>query len=338
MSLLRQCQKAFESISSEWSFCAGAAAGVLFAPAALVAFFLLPRNRGFWLAAGTLLVLLFQWLPSLWSPVPVQKVLNGPRAFVEYEVQLTDLRLSKVPGLDRKNGLTADIRKIRLSGEEKFQHCSGQVMIYSDLPVPQSYGAILSGTGTLQSTERASGQEKWLLFTDTFHLTAIENRWQGVILAIRDVLLCRLCTHISDDTNRNLAAAFFFGFTGGLTQERKQDFAAAGMIHLFAVSGLHVGLVALLMLCVLRFLPFQIRCFTVVGLVFFYVLLTGAAVPSVRAGVMIGLLLLCRGFLLAASSLRLLGAAAGMIIIADPEALFSPGFHYSFFITAGLLL
>ncbi|MBE6385181.1 MAG: hypothetical protein E7048_05910 [Lentisphaerae bacterium] len=53
---------------------------------------------------------------------------------------------------------------------------------------------------------------------------------------------------------------------------------------------------------------------------------------------MIGMVLICRGMLFTVSSLRLLGAAAGVIVIADPEALYSVGAHYSFFITASLLL
>ena len=67
MYVLRQCQKAFESLSSEWCFFAGAAAGVLFPPAALLAGIILPLNRAFWVAAGTLAVLLLQWGNVLFS-------------------------------------------------------------------------------------------------------------------------------------------------------------------------------------------------------------------------------------------------------------------------------
>ena len=124
-----------------------------------------------------------------------------------------------------------------------------------------------------------------------------------------------------------------------MTPQRRKDFAAAGTIHLFAVSGLHVGMAAMLILLSLRLLPFfRLRCFAAAAGVWGYVLLTGAAVPAVRAGVMIGLFLLCRGLLLSVPALRLMGVAAGIIIIADPESLSSVGFHYSFLITACLLL
>ena len=337
MYLLRQCQKAFESLSAEWCFFAGAAVGVICPPAALLAGILFPLNRAFWTAVGTIMVLLFQWGSFLFSEPHIDRFLSGRPAAVEYEIKLTDNRLSKLPELDRRRGVTAQLLKFRRTGEELFRPCSGEVVFFSNLPVPQTYGAVLSGRGILEPFEY-SEKQSWSLSGDFFRLERVECSLFTYLLEIRDKFLRRLCSNISNDTDRNLAAAFFFGFTGGLTPERRQDFAAAGTVHLFAVSGLHVGMAALLVLWGLRFLPFRLRNFSGALMILFYVLLTGGAVPAVRAGVMIGLILVCRGMLLSVSSLRLMGAAAGLILIADPEALTSAGFHYSFFITAVLLL
>ena len=338
MFLLRQCQKTFESISSEWSFCAGAAAGVIFPPAAFAACLLLPLKRFFWVAAGTLLALLFQWGASLFSEPHFETLIKARAATVEYEIKLTDKCMSELPDLDRRKGVTARVLKIRRNGEKEFLPCSGEVILYSNLPPPPKYGAILTGKGALRLSNFPHSRKRWLLQTNIYRLERVEGTFRGGLLVIRDKFLEKLCSNIRNDTNRNLAAAFFFGFTGGLTTERRQDFAAAGTIHLFAVSGLHVGMAALLVLWGLRFLPFRLRCFGAVLFVWFYVLLTGAAVPAVRAGFMIGMFLIFRGLLLAVSPLRLLGAAAGIIIIADPRALYEAGFQFSFFITAVLLL
>ena len=338
MYVLRQCQKAFESLSSEWCFFAGAAAGVLLPPAALLAGIILPLNRAFWVAAGTLAVLLLQWGNVLFSDPHFETYLDHRPAYAEYEIKLTDSRLSTLPHLDRRRGVVAELRKLRLSGENEFRLCSGKVTFYSNLPPPQIHGTVLTGRRTLEPFDRSIKDRHWILVSDRGNVKGVERSWQTWLLEVRDKLLSRLCSHISDDTNRNLACAFFFGFTGGLNTERRQDFAAAGTVHLFAVSGLHVGMVALLVLWGLRCLPFRMRCFGAALMIGFYVLLTGAAVPAVRAGVMIGMVLVCRGMLLAVSSLRLLGAAAAVIVIADPDALNAVGAHYSFFITASLLL
>ena len=338
MFLLRQCQKTFESISSEWSFCAGAAAGVIFPPAAFAACLLLPFNRFFWVAAGTLLALLFQWGNFLFSEPHFEKFINGRTASVEYEIKLTDQCMSELSCLDRRKGVTARVQKIRPAGAKEFLPCSGEVILYSNLPTPRKYGSVLTGRGALRLSNAPQLRKRWLLQSDICRLERVERTFRGGLLVIRDKFLEKLCSNIRNDTNRNLAAAFFFGFTGGLTTERRQDFAAAGTIHLFAVSGLHVGMAALLVLWGLRFLPFRLRCFGAVLLIWFYVLLTGAAVPAVRAGFMIGVFLICRGLLLSVSPLRLLGAAAGIIVITDPGAIHEAGFQFSFFITAVLLL
>ena len=338
MYLLRQCQKAFEALSSEWCFFAGTAAGVICPPAALLAGILFPLNRAFWVAAGTMAVLLFQWGSVVFSPAHFEKQLSRRPVRIGYEIKLTDHRLSALPELDRRRGVYARLVKFRRMGEKDFHLSGGEVTFYANIPIPQIYGAVLTGEGILEPFDPSAKNRHWILTGDLFRLKQLDRSFFTYMLEIRDKLLERLCSNISNDTNRNLAAAFFFGFTGGLTSERRQDFAAAGTVHLFAVSGLHVGMAALLVLWGLRFLPFRLRCFGAALMIFFYVMLTGAAVPALRAGVMIGFILVCRGLLLSVSSLRLMGAAGGLILIADPEALSSIGFQYSFFITAVLLM
>lgn len=338
MNFLHCCRKQFENISSEWSFCAGAAAGVLFAPAALVLCLFLPRSRMTALAAGTLLVLLVQLGGALQGPVSFEKLLEDRGAQIEYEVRLDDLRLTRVPGLEQPRGVAAELKRFRFAGGEEWHSCRGRITFFSNLPVPPEYGMCLSGTGTLIKSSLPWDRDPWRIFTDTYQIRGCEKTWRTWVLKLRDSLLERLCSNIRDDTDRNLAAAFFLGTTGGMTQERRRDFAAAGTVHLFAVSGLHVGMAAMLILLLLRFTPFVFRCFAAALLVWCYVLLTGAAVPALRAGFMIGLFLCFRGLLLSVSPLRIMGIAAAVIIIADPDALYSIGFHYSFLITAVLLL
>lgn len=340
MSFLHKCQSTLESISSEWSFCAGAAAGVIFAPAALLLCLFLSPSRRLWLAAGTMAVLLCRLLFLCWNAPSFESFMDRRAALVEYELSLEDLRLSEVESLEQPQGLRAELRKLRFRwGKEKEKQCRGQVILYANKPLPRRYGTLLRGTGVLDPPESESFRKEWRLFADECESAGFENSWRSCSQWMRDKLLSRLCRFIHDDTNRNLAAAFYLGNTGGMTLQRRKDFAAAGTIHLFAVSGLHVGMAAMLILLLLRFLPFfRVRCFLAAAGVWCYVFLTGAAVPAVRAGVMIGVFLICRGMLLSVPPLRLMGIAAGIIIIADPGALSSVGFQYSFLITACLLL
>lgn len=338
MFLLRKCQRAFEGISSEWSFCIGAAVGVVFAPAALLLCLLFPRSRALWLATGTMLFLAFRFIPGLFALPEFEKVVDGKWAYGEYEIRIEDLRMTEAPDLERPRGVWAELLAFSCGAEKKKIPCRGKVLVFSNYPLPKRYGAVVTGRGTLLPPEEARPNSAWLLLTDGWKLKRYDKSWRSDLQFVRDILLERLTSSIIDDTNRNLAAAFYLGNTSGMNPERRRDFIAAGTVHLFAVSGLHVGMFALLLLLLFRVFPFRFRCFAAAAGVWGYVLLTGAAVPAVRAGFMIGLFLLCRGMLLTTPSLRLMGVAAGIIIITDPASLNAVGFHYSFLITAVLLL
>ena len=338
LNLLRQWQKNLECISSEWCFCAGTVFGVFCAPFSLLFCLLLPPGRAFWMAVGTCGVLFLQLISFVFAPPHFETITGNRSARINYEIHLNDLRITEVDSLDLPKALRAQLTKIRFEGEKETWPCRGEVIVFPEIPPPRSHGNIITGKGTLQAPAEGDTWNSWLLVSENSSVTGRKNTLRTTVLKIRDILLRKLCSSISGDNNRNLAGAFFLGTTGGMTPERRRDFVAAGTVHLFAVSGLHVGMAAMLFLLMLRIFPFRIRCFTAAVLVWVYVFLTGAAVPAVRAGVMISLFLICRGMLLSVSTLRIMGAAAGIIIISDPGAVKSVGFHYSFLITAVLLL
>lgn len=139
---------------------------------------------------------------------------------------------------------------------------------------------------------------------------------------------------------RALVAGITLGAREAASDEFADAFRQTGTFHLFSVSGLHVGMFALLLWMVLRPLGFTRRkaVLLIVPLVFFYSLVTGASAPSLRAAVMISVAL--GGFLLdrpntPANSL----AAATLLLLAwDTSQLFSPGFQLSFSIVAAIFL
>ena len=334
MSLLLQCRKALETLSSEWSFCAGTVLGAAF-PAALPAGLLLPFRRAVWFFAGAVCVLVSIAIARFVPPPDFRELLGNRPANILYEVELTDPRLSAVPGIGVPAGVRCRLRRLKFPGEKDFRSCRGEVLFYSRLPVPRICGTVLSGQGICHMPEHGS---LWHLDGGLYRKEGMRFSLSGFFQKGRDLFLSRICSGIRSDDCRQLATAFFFGATGGMTPERRGPFTAAGTVHLFAVSGLHVGMVSGLLLLLLRFLPFRIRYFSTAALTWVYVLLTGAAVPALRAGVMMTLFLLARGCLFKVSIRRLLGAAAGIAVVMDPSSLTSPGFQYSFFITASLLL
>jgi competence protein ComEC len=130
----------------------------------------------------------------------------------------------------------------------------------------------------------------------------------------------------------------------GLRHQTRDDieepFQQTGTLHLFAVAGLHVGIVARLLwtvAMVLR-LPRKTATALIIPLLFFYAAITGLHTASVRAAVMSALLLGGIFFDRKVLALNSLAAAAFLILLFDSNQLFTSGFQLSFAVVGTIVL
>ena len=134
------------------------------------------------------------------------------------------------------------------------------------------------------------------------------------------------------------------GMALGLRHETEEDieepFQQTGTLHLFAVAGLHVGIVAQLLwiLAMVLHLPRKWTIALIIPALFFYAAVTGLHTSSVRAAVMSAVLL--AGFFVERKvfALNSLAVAAFLILMWDPNELFSIGFQLSFSVVAAIIL
>lgn len=164
---------------------------------------------------------------------------------------------------------------------------------------------------------------------------------KAAALAMRSQMLQILGVGIEDSPGiRALVAGITLGTREAASDEFADAFRQTGTFHLFSVSGLHVGMFALLLWMLLRPLGFTRRrsVLLIVPLLFFYSLVTGASAPSLRAAIMISVAL--GGFLMDRPNTpaNSLAAAALLLLAWDTEQLFLPGFQLSFFIVASIFL
>jgi competence protein ComEC len=139
---------------------------------------------------------------------------------------------------------------------------------------------------------------------------------------------------------RGVLRALLLGDRSLLAEATEEKFARSGLMHLLAVSGLHVLLVGWLFFQGVRpsllrmglhWRPAEFtRAALTLGVLGFYVLLAGAPASATRATVMAALLM---GATLAqrpTRSLNALGAAAVLLLLWRPAQLFEAGFQLSF--------
>jgi len=137
---------------------------------------------------------------------------------------------------------------------------------------------------------------------------------------------------------------FINGLALGLRHQTPEDieepFQQTGTLHLFAVAGLHVGIVAQLLwlLASVSRLSRKWAAALIIPALLFYAAVTGLHISSIRAAVMASIL--CAGFFFDRKVLALnsLAAAAFLLLAFNTQEIFSAGFQLSFAVVGTILI
>lgn len=125
-----------------------------------------------------------------------------------------------------------------------------------------------------------------------------------------------------------------------LTPEQKQLFLANGTMHLFAISGLHIGVIALCFHQLLTLLRLKrgARAVTTLAAVALFVLVTGGSASSWRALLMVACFYLTSFGQKQASPINALVLSAFIYLLSLPGQLFQAGFQMSYFTVSAILM
>ena len=132
--------------------------------------------------------------------------------------------------------------------------------------------------------------------------------------------------------------AMLFGDRLGLNREMRKGFEQTGSFHLFVVSGMHIGLIALGIFWVARRtrLPMWAGTFVTIALTTGYAALTGFGIPVQRALGMASIFLIARLLDRQHNTLNALGAAVLGALAWSPSSLFEASFQMTFLAIVGV--
>ncbi|MGB5289038.1 MAG: DNA internalization-related competence protein ComEC/Rec2, partial [Ignavibacteriaceae bacterium] len=115
-----------------------------------------------------------------------------------------------------------------------------------------------------------------------------------------------------------------------ISYQTKQQFINAGVVHVLAVSGLHVGYIILIFLFVFGRFNLYLRSFlTITGLLFF-MFITGIPPSVFRATVMAIVIIVAYLSNRSTNLFNSISIAALIILIINPNEIYNPGFQLSF--------
>lgn len=136
--------------------------------------------------------------------------------------------------------------------------------------------------------------------------------------------------------------AVLVGDDDWLSQDTRDMFSAAGVAHVLALSGLHVGIIimalGLLLLPLGLIWDWRVRCGVIIIVLWGYAFFTGLSAPVTRASLMASLM--CGGIILQRPYVSLNGmlVSALIILMVAPRQLWTPGFQLSYLAVGSILV
>lgn len=158
----------------------------------------------------------------------------------------------------------------------------------------------------------------------------------------RNFLLTTLQQNGLTGEEYGVAAAILLGNDQLIDPDTQQNYVAAGAVHILCVSGMHVGIIFLVLNFLLGFLNRLKRGAVIKNSMLFlllwsYALLTGLSPSVLRATVMISFFILANALKREYDSYNLLAASAFVLLLFNPFLIFSVGFQLSYSAVLGIL-
>lgn len=139
-----------------------------------------------------------------------------------------------------------------------------------------------------------------------------------------------------------VASAILLGSDDYLEADQQKEFAGAGAMHILCVSGLHVGIIYLILNSMLLFLDKRkggrvLKVFLLLSLIWFYALITGFSPSVLRASTMFSFVIIGGLLKRHINIYNSLAASAFFLLIIDPYMITEVGFQLSYIAVFGIV-
>lgn len=172
-----------------------------------------------------------------------------------------------------------------------------------------------------------------------------KGHWQHISMPKNFLLRCRnSCLQIINTyiggREAGLAAALLIGYRYGLDKEMVNDYMQTGIVHIIAISGMHLALIYGCLIWCLQWLPVpSVKGLLVIVIIWGFTLLTGASASVLRAAVMLTIVTVGKYFLdRDSSTYNQLALSAFLLLCYDPALIRDVGFQLSYLAVLGILI
>lgn len=285
--------------------------------------------------------------------------LNNSEHFMYRKGRITHTEIVLISFHKAKKGWKAEAltQRVRINGN--WERATGKLLVYISDTVQFEYGDKLVVKATPEPippplNPNAYDYRAYLCHKNIFHRIVLKDHNYErsdcsppslpIMLAQRAsaFLSSLLRKNIKGQKEFGIASALFLGIREEIDPETSTSYAAAGVTHILAVSGMHVALIFQLLIFATSFISFLNRRKTLLYallllFIWFYALITGLSPSVLRAAVMFSFILVGKAFDKEQNIYNTLAASAFLLLCIDPLLLTDVGFQLSYLAVLGIV-
>ncbi|MEO7264361.1 MAG: ComEC/Rec2 family competence protein [Ferruginibacter sp.] len=238
----------------------------------------------------------------------------------------------------------------------------GKLLVYfskdSGLAYP-GYGDYILCNNNLQWIKNSGNPggfnyERYAAFQGYYQQAFLQkNRWSMVsqnhgnllynyIFSTKENIIKIFKKYVTGKDELGIAEALLIGYKEDLDKDLVQAYSNAGVVHIIAISGMHLALIYFLLLWICNHSPYlknkeAAKAMLVIIFLWMFSLLTGATASVLRSAVMFSFLVIGKLFFRNASIYNTLAASAFVLLIYNPHFLWDVGFQLSYLAVFGIV-
>lgn len=254
-----------------------------------------------------------------------------------------------------------EVKQIEQDGELK--PVQGNMLIYfqkSEEALNLNYGDLIAFQCQIQDLKPPDNPEqfdfkRYLKNNNIYHQAYVKNdNWlnfgenyanpaKQIAYDLRKSLLKTLAKHVPDEQNYAVGSALILGYKDRLDPDMLRTFSSAGAMHVLAVSGLHVGIIFIMLNQLLKFLDERgkkgmlVRAAIIVIVLWMYAFITGLSPSVLRAATMFSFVVIGSATNRATNIYNTLSASAFLLICIEPLIITKVGFQLSYLAVIGIV-
>ncbi|MEL6925640.1 MAG: ComEC/Rec2 family competence protein, partial [Bacteroidota bacterium] len=288
---------------------------------------------------------------------------NAPNHFQQYtsDKDIIIGTIVNMPVVRKQTRLALRVEAIH-TAPDGWQTCSGNLLLYLEKDSSQQlqYGDQLLLHTRIQAIEGPKNPYA-LDFRQIYHAQNLHyqafakldeyrlvarNKGHPVMAAasgLRRRFIETLRNYLGSGDEFAVASALILGYKNELTPDLKNAYANTGAIHILAVSGMHVGILLLLLRFLLNLPKLSGRWWNIIYVsillccLWSFALITGFSASVVRAVFMFSLIELARLFSRSYNIYNVIFASAFCLLLYNPFYLLQPGFQLSYLAVLGIV-